>query len=95
MLFGRRRSRFAECIRSTVVLHLQGGESIAGVLLGEYDDVYALARARVLNEANGRLQPIDGEVLIRHDRVRFAQVGVRIDDIRELALAPAEGSRGG
>lgn len=87
------RRRFAELIRSTVVLHLHGGDSIAGILLGEYTDVVSIARARLLSEASGRAVPLDGEVLVPLERIRFAQVDVKIDDTRELALAPAEGSR--
>lgn len=78
-----------------MVLHLHGNESIAGILLGEYDDVVAIARARLLSEASGRLVPLDGEILIPLDRIRFVQLGVRLDDsdTRELALARTEGSR--
>lgn len=94
MLFGRRpQRRFADVVRSTVVLHLRDDESIAGILLAEYDDVYCLTRARALAETTGRLIPLDGEILVPKDRVRYAQIGVRIDDTRELELAPAQGSR--
>lgn len=95
MLWSRKRHRrFADLIRTSVVLHLDGNESIAGILLGEYEDVVAIARARLLSEATGRAIPLDGEVLVPLARIRHAQIGVKIDDTRELALAPAEGSRG-
>lgn len=81
-------------IRSTVVLHLDGNESIAGILLGEYEDVVAIARARLLSEATGRAIPLDGEVLVPLNRIRHVQVGVKIDDTRQLELAQVEGSRG-
>lgn len=81
-------------IRSTVVVHLEGNESIAGLLLGEYEDVVAIANGRLLSEASGRVIPLDGEVLVPWERIRHVQVGVTIDDTRQLQLAPAEGSRG-
>jgi hypothetical protein len=93
VLRGRKTRRFAEVVRSTVVLHLHGDESIAGILLAEYADVYCVARARILSEATGRVVPMDGEVLVPKERVKYAQVGVKIDDTRELALAPAADSR--
>lgn len=94
MIFERKpKRRFAEVVRSTVVLHLEGGDSVAGILLAEYADVYAIARTRLLSEASGRAVPVDGEILVPKERVRFAQIGVKIDDTRELQLAPAEGSR--
>lgn len=93
MIPRRRRSRFADVVRSTVVFTLSDGSSIAGILLAEYDDVYALARTRLLSETSGRAVPVDGEVLVPKDRVRFAQVGVKIDDTRELELAQVAGSR--
>lgn len=89
----RRRRRLADLERSTVVVALVGGDTIAGILLGEYDDVVSIARARLLSESTGRLHPLDGEVLIPLDRIRWWQAGVKIDDTRELALAPSEGSR--
>jgi hypothetical protein len=94
-VFGRRRRRLAEVTRTTVVLHLGAPpESIAGILLEEYDDVVAIVQARLLSESTGRALPLDGEVLVPRARIRFAQVGITIDDTRPLALAPLEGSRG-
>jgi hypothetical protein len=88
----RRGSRFADVVRSSVILHLDD-ESIYGILLAEYDDCFALARARVLSPASGRMVPVDGEVLVPRGRVKFAQVGVKIDDARALELAPVAESR--
>lgn len=96
MLWRRRRSRLEETIRSTIVLHLSDpSESLAGILLADYDDCVALTQARLLSESAGRPLPIDGEVLVPHERIRFAQIGVRLDDLttRELALVRTEGSR--
>lgn len=76
----RRRSRFAEIVRSTVVLHLKSGESIAGVLIGEYDDCYSLTSARLLGTGDAPTIAADGETLVPCSNVRFAQVGVAIDD---------------
>lgn len=93
-MFARRRgNRFAEVVRSTVVLHLDDGSSLAGIFLAEYADTYSLARTRLLSESAGRAVPVDGEILVPKARVRFAQVGVKIDDTRELELAQVEGSR--
>lgn len=93
-MFGRRpRRRFADLIRSTVVLHLTDAESIAGILLGEYDDVVSIARARLLSESSGRPVPLDGEIIVPLARIRFVQIGVRLDDSRALELAQVEGSR--
>jgi hypothetical protein len=89
----RESRRFADVVRSSVVLHLTTGESIAGVLLGDYADVYCLARTRILAETTGRVVPIDGEVLVPKERVKYAQVGVSIDDTRDLSLAPVAESR--
>lgn len=78
------------------MLHLTGGDSIAGILLSEYDDCLTLARARLLNDRGGRLVPLDGEVVVPYARIRFAQAGVSIDDTasgRNLEVAAAEGSR--
>lgn len=94
MFRGRTKRRFADVVRSTVVLHLYGDESIAGILLGDYDDVFCIARARVLSESAGRMVPLDGEVLVPKDRVKWAQVGVAIDDTRPLEIAPVRESRG-
>lgn len=94
MFRGRKTRRFTDVVRSTVVLHLTGDESIAGILLGDYDDAFCIARARVLSESTGRMVPIDGEVLVPKERVKWAQVGITIDDTRELALAPVAESRG-
>lgn len=81
--------------RTTIVLHLGAPpESIAGVLLEEYDDVVALAQARLMSETAGRAIALDGEILVPKERIRFAQAGVTIDDTRPLQLAPLEGSRG-
>lgn len=91
-MFGRKKTRLADVTRTTVVLHLDG-ESIAGILLEEYDDVVAVVRARLLSEASGRAVPLDGEILIPRERIRFVQVGVKLDDTRRLELAQAEGSR--
>lgn len=93
MLGRRRPRRFAELIRSTVVLHLDGGDSIAGILLAEYDDSVSIARARLLSESQGRAVPLDGELVVPLARIRFAQAGVRLDDTRALELAQVEGSR--
>lgn len=93
MFLRRRGHRFSDVVRSTVVLHLDDGSSLAGIFLAEYDDAYSLARTRLLSESTGRAVPVDGEILVPKARVRFAQVGVKIDDTRELALVPAEGSR--
>ena len=93
-MFRRRTSRrFSDVVRSSVVLHLTTGESVAGILLGDYDDVFCLARTRILAETTGRVVPIDGEVLVPKAQVKYAQVGVSIDDTRELALAPVAESR--
>lgn len=93
MLRGREKRRFADIVRSTVVLHLTSDESIAGILLGEYADVYALARVRILSETSGRVVPVDGEILVPKERVKYAQVGVSIDDTRQVELAPVAESR--
>jgi hypothetical protein len=90
----RRRSRFAEVVRSSVVLHLDTQETIAGYLLAEYDDVLALAHARILTEARGAAIPLDGEVVVPLARIKHAQIDAKIEDTRRLAAAPAEGSRG-
>jgi hypothetical protein len=83
-------NRFAEMVRSTVVLHLDSGQSIAGVMLAEYEDVYALARARLLSPNAGNLVPLDGEVLVEKRRVLFAQAGVRLSDTPALeTVVPA------
>lgn len=93
-MLGRRRRRLPELVRSTVVLHLEGGDSIAGLLIGEYDDVVCVARARLLSESSGRAVPMDGEVVVPLAKIRHAQVGVKLDDTRQLQLAQVEGSRG-
>jgi hypothetical protein len=71
-------------VRSTVVVHLTDGSSIAGIFLDSYDDVVALARARVLDGPAGQIIGLDGEVLIPHKRVRFVQAGISIDDARGI-----------
>lgn len=70
------------------MLHLTTNETIAGVLLAEYDDVLAVARARILTESRGAAVPLDGEVLVPLAKIKHAQVGVAIDDTRQLELAP-------
>ena len=76
----RRRSRFAEITRSTVVLHLKTGRSIAGILIAEYDDVYALSNARLLSGGDAPVIASDGETLVPVSGVEWAQVGVKLDD---------------
>lgn len=90
----RRKRRFAEVVRSSVVLHLTSGQSVAGILLGAYDDSFALARTRLLAPSSGRVVPLDGEIVVPRESVLFAQVGVTIDDTRELELSVVRESRG-
>lgn len=80
-MFRRRRPRrFDELTRTSVVLHLTSGRSLAGILIGEYEDAFVLASARMLGEARGETMPLDGEVVVPTGKVEFAQAGVAIDD---------------
>lgn len=94
MFSGRRKRRLPDLIRSSVAVTLDDGTTLAGILLGEYDDCLALARCRYLSESTGRAVPMDGEILVPLARIRYAQAGIRIDDTRDLQLAPVAESRG-
>lgn len=77
MFHRRRRSRLAEVTRTTVALQLKTGRTVVGLLLAEYDDVVAITRARVENDA-GELVEADGEVLIPIGNIEICQVGVQL-----------------
>jgi hypothetical protein len=78
----KRRSRLAEVLRSTIVVQTKTGKTVAGILLAEYDDCIAIARARTEDPADPRrLLEIDGEVLVPHATIEFAQIGVSLDDV--------------
>jgi hypothetical protein len=97
MFFGRRAERLPSFVRAGVVVHLDDGSAIAGVLLGVYDDVYSIAGARLLEETrSGDLAPtdvaraerLDGEILIERRRVRFVQGAVSVADLPDVGTRP-------
>ena len=69
----RRKSRFAELVRSNVVVHLKSGRSITGVMQTQYRDCVSLIHAHLLDPD---LSPtaLDGEQLIRWDEIAWTQI---------------------
>lgn len=69
---GRRR-RFADTVRSSVVVQLKSDRTITGVMDAEYRDCLALVSAHLLDPEFGATS-LDGEVLIRWEEVSFTQL---------------------
>lgn len=78
------RRRLNTAIGERVIVNITGGDSLAGVLTGIYNDALTLHAARLVSDTTGRTIPLDGEQIIPHDRVRWIQAGVEIADTREL-----------
>lgn len=96
MLGRKRPRRLPDLVRSSVALHLVGGRTLAGRLLGEYEDGVSLSLARVETD-EGTFQPADGEIFVRHDRIEWSQFGISLDDseaVGELRSLPARDLRG-
>lgn len=72
----RRKSRFAELLRSDVVVHLKAGRSMTGVLQAEYDDCIALVHAHLLDPEIGPTA-LDGEQLVRWEEIAWTQILAR------------------
>lgn len=68
-----RKSRFAELVRSDVVVHLKTGRSVTGVMQAEYSDCVALVQAHLLDPESGPTA-LDGEQLIRWEEIAWTQI---------------------
>ena len=58
--------------RRTVTVHTTDGQSLKGILIGEYRDSLVLAHAEYLT--GDTREPLDGEAVILRDRVSWIQV---------------------
>lgn len=66
-----RKDFIASKTRERIVVHLNNGESIVGVLTDVYRDCIVLAHASML--ADSVSTPIDGEAIIPRERVSWIQ----------------------
>jgi hypothetical protein len=70
-MFGGPRTLLETLVRETVVLHLEGDESIKGVLMASHADCFVLEHAASLY--SGGSTPVDGQAIVPRAKVRWAQ----------------------
>lgn len=58
-------------VRRTIVVHMTDGQSIRGVLAGEYRDCLVLIHASYLGSES--VTKVDGEVVVPRERVGWIQ----------------------
>jgi hypothetical protein len=64
---------FADLVRRRVIVHTRDGQSIRGVLVGEYRDCLVLEAAEFLREAPGP-EDIAGRAVVERNNVSWLQV---------------------
>lgn len=63
---------FVELVRDRVAVHLTSGDTIEGVVVGEYPEAIALAHGVALLD-NGTALALEGETVIERRRIAYVQ----------------------